>query len=415
MKICIDTSVLLDAPDALFAFEECEIILPYVVLTELENNKNRLDYAGKHARQAIRYLESIRSEGSFTTGVPLPNKGSIRIVVDNIYNPSELHDDIIIRCAEQHCDVLYTNDIAMRVKANARDITTKEYIKTTNAIKQALIYSGVATMQITPKQIDKLYDRKRLKVRSEDLYQNQFVVVKSNNGTSQSALTRYFGNSLVLIHPRNIWDIQAKNTEQNFAIDLLMDPKVNLVTLMGKAGSGKTLLAVAAGLEQVLEKRRYDRIVISRPTESMGKSIGYLPGSLKEKMMPWLKPIADNLSVALGKNQQTINMLIDDETIEVEALNFMRGRSISNAFILIDECQNLGVDELKCIITRAGHNSKIVLTGDIEQIDRQAVANLKHNGLVRVIEQFKKYDLAGHVTLIKGERSRLATVASEIL
>jgi PhoH-like ATPase len=218
-----------------------------------------------------------------------------------------------------------------------------------------------------------------------------------------------------------IGKLDAKNKEQRFALQLLLDPDVKLVTLAGLAGCGKTLLSIAAGLELVLEKKKYKSLVVCRPVQPMGKDIGFLPGTIEEKMEPWVAPIKDNLRFLLsasGKRsrniEETLNMYFDDGTIEVEAMTFIRGRSISNAFMIIDEAQNLNAHELKTILTRVGEGTKIVLTGDIEQIDNTYVDSLS-NGLTVAIEKFKDHEISGHVTLTKGERSELATLAAKIL
>ena len=212
------------------------------------------------------------------------------------------------------------------------------------------------------------------------------------------------------------FNVNPRNKEQSFAFDLLFDPEIPLVSLIGRAGSGKTLMAIAAGMEQVLGhgQRVYDRLIISRPVQPMGKDIGFLPGTMEEKMLPWLKPIEDNIRYAIGDNNVKLKEYMDIGKLEVEALTYIRGRSISNSFVIIDEAQNLTAHEVKTIITRIGENTKIVLTGDIEQIDN-VYTNETSNGLAYAVEKFKDSELSGHVTFRKGERSKLATAASKIL
>jgi PhoH-like ATPase len=244
----------------------------------------------------------------------------------------------------------------------------------------------------------------------------------SNINEKKTALARFYNHAMPLKringeYKKGIWGIKPRNKEQNFALDLLMDPKVSIITLVGKAGSGKTLLAIAAGLAQVVESDQeapYRRLVVSRPIQPMGKDIGYLPGTLEEKMAPWLAPIQDNLQYLMGNDKETLKMYTDNGTIEIEALTYIRGRSIANAFMIIDEAQNLTAHELKTILTRVGENTKIVLTGDVEQIDNVYVDETS-NGLTYAVEKLKNHELSGHVVLIKGERSKVATLAAKIL
>ena len=213
----------------------------------------------------------------------------------------------------------------------------------------------------------------------------------------------------------NIWGIDARNKEQSFALELLMDPDVEVVSLIGQAGSGKTLLAVAAGLEQVLgDDNEYKKLIVSRPIQPLGKDIGFLPGTLEEKMDPWLMPIKDNLEFLLGNDRDTVKMYFEKGVIEIEAITYIRGRSITNAFIIIDEAQNLTRHELKTILTRVGEGTKIILTGDIEQIDNIYIDETS-NGLTYAVEKFKEHEISGHITLQKGERSKVATLAAKIL
>ena len=244
----------------------------------------------------------------------------------------------------------------------------------------------------------------------------------SNTNEKKTALARYSGPEMALKKiskfKKGIWGVNSRNKEQLFALDLLMDPEVPVVTLVGKAGSGKTLCAIAAGLEQVMGdssgNKKYKRMIVSRPVQPLGKDIGFLPGSLEDKMTPWLIPIQDNLKFLMGDDRTTLDMYMEKGMIEIEALTYIRGRSISNAFIIIDEAQNLSSHELKTIITRVGEGTKIVLTGDIEQIDSPFVDETT-NGLTYAIEKFKNHTLAGHVTLQKGERSKVASLAARIL
>ena len=240
----------------------------------------------------------------------------------------------------------------------------------------------------------------------------------SNSNEKKTALARFINYETKLekiIESKDaIWGLRARNKEQTFALNLLADHEVPIITLVGKAGCGKTLLAIAAGLDQVLEQQKYKKLIVSRPVQPLGKDIGYLPGTMEEKMRPWLMPIQDNIDFLLNGQKSSMEMFFEDGTIQIEALTYIRGRSISNAFVIIDEAQNLTIHELKTIITRVGENTKIVLTGDIEQID-SVYLDATSNGLSYAVEKFKNHGLAGHITLLKGERSKVATLASKIL
>jgi PhoH-like ATPase len=248
---------------------------------------------------------------------------------------------------------------------------------------------------------------------------NEFVMLVSNQNEKKTALGRFisYERPIKLLNSgkkRNLWGLKPRNKEQIFAIDLLEDKNINVVTLVGKAGCGKTLLAIAAGLSQVVEKEIYSRLVVSRPIQPMGRDIGFLPGTMEEKMAPWVAPIRDNLEFLMANDKTTLETYLDRGKIEVEALTYIRGRSIANAFIIIDEAQNLTAHELKTILTRVGENTKIILTGDIEQIDNVYLDETS-NGLTHAVEKFKSFDISGHITLRKGERSKVATIAAKIL
>jgi len=250
------------------------------------------------------------------------------------------------------------------------------------------------------------------------LYSNQYVMLVSNSNDKKTALARFnlYSEPLMKMYKMEpVWDIIPRNKEQTFALELLMDPEVQVVSLIGQAGSGKTLLAVAAGLEQVLgESSEYKKLIVSRPIQPLGKDIGFLPGTLEEKMDPWLMPIKDNLEFLLGNDRGVVQDYFEKGVIEIEAITYIRGRSITNAFIIIDEAQNLTRHELKTILTRVGEGTKIILTGDIEQIDNIYIDETS-NGLTYAVEKFKNYDISGHITLQKGERSKVATLAAKIL
>ena len=290
-----------------------------------------------------------------------------------------------------------------------------------NTKNESKLYSGFVKHLVDDQLIDQFYEGEEITLEKEDgkFSSNEFVMLVSNSNDKKTALARFINYSSPLKKIRDYkgkgpWGLNPRNKEQMFAFDLLMDENVPIITLIGKAGCGKTLLAIAAGLEQVLEKDIYKKLVVSRPVQPLGKDIGYLPGTMEEKMRPWLMPIQDNLDFLMNGKKSNMDMFFENGTIQVEALTYIRGRSISNAFIIIDEAQNLTMHELKTIITRVGENTKIILTGDIEQID-SVYLDATSNGLSYAVEKFKPHEISGHVTLVKGERSKVATLASKVL
>jgi len=437
----LDTSVYLTDADSIFKFDNHDIFIPLKVLEEIDKHKKRQDMVGINARKIIRTLDSLREKGSLQKGVRLnKGKGIIKVMSydclkDTLF-PADLDlsipDHIIIATAlavrEQSTrrkTIVVARDINMRVICDAIGIEAQDYLTEKAITSSDELYQGFTTIAVDDQLIDRFYAGEEIYLEEEELeeplFANQYLMMVSNANPKKSALARF--ESLhdplhKVVHERiSDWKINARNKEQAFAIDLLMDPSVKIVSLVGRAGSGKTLLAIAAGLQQTLGLRGenpYTRLIVSRPVQPMGKDIGFLPGSLQEKMLPWLMPIQDNLQHLLGNNKTALEMYIENGKIEIEALTYIRGRSISNAYIIIDEAQNLTKHEIKTIITRIGEGTKIVLTGDIEQIDSVYV-NETTNGLAHTVEKFKQYPIAGHVTFKKGERSDVATLASKVL
>ena len=447
----IDTNILLSDPEALFSFQEHNIVLPLIVIEELDRHKDRQDEVGRNARETIRKISQlINSNKNLKTGIQLENsEGNLRILSiedlrkensnsDNLL-PEELKiresgDNSIINFYKEFSNVhkeenliLVTRDTLLRIKCVVLGIECEDYRKEQATKSISSLYSGVKTIE-GEFDIDGFYEDKAIDLTDEELekaklFPNQFVVLK-NEQDGKTGLGRYVSSSepiYLIDDTMKAGKLEAKNKEQRFALSLLLDPDVKLITLAGVAGCGKTLISIAAGLEQVLEKKRYKSLVVLRPVQPVGKDIGFLPGTLQEKMEPWIAPIKDNLRFLLSNSgkrsrnvEDTIAMYFEDGTIEVEAMTFIRGRSISNAFMIIDEAQNLNLHELKTILTRVGEGTKIVLTGDVEQIDNTYVDSLS-NGLTIAIERFKDENIAGHVTLVKGERSVLASMAASKL
>lgn len=437
----IDTSACLTDAQCIYAYGVHDIVIPMKVLEEIDNHKKRQDSVGSNARGIIRMLDSLRESGSLHAGVSLgADKGTLKVVRAIPANlPSGFTmddaDHVIMGVAWELNNkfpetkvILVSRDINMRVMTDSLGITSEEYIENRVVDEENGLYTGFKEIEMSEMEIDMFYKDGHLMIAEEemeenDIKENDSVMLKSEINEKKTALCRYKNGKFMKIRDYNkagVWGVRARNKEQAFAFDLLMDQNIPLVSLVGKAGSGKTLMAIAAAISQTIQdpfdpkENLYKKIVLSRPVQPMGKDIGYLPGTMEEKMHPWLMPLQDNLQFLLGNDQATLEDYMDKGVIEIEALAYIRGRSISNAFIIIDEAQNLSLHEIKTILTRVGENTKIVLTGDVEQIDNVYV-NQTSNGLVHAVEKFKDYDLAGHITLQKGERSALATLSSKIL
>ena len=461
----LDTNVLLSDPNSIHAFEENDVIIPMAVLEELDRHKGRPDEVGRNGRQVSRTLDDMREKGgSLVNGVPTRSGGTVKIVsinADTLQDlPVELRelkvDNLIIGMMKRltndaHGDkgkapILVSKDINVRIKCDSLGILCEDYRKMRVAEDTQKFYRGVEVIELEEELVDYFYHHGKLDLpatsKPAHLYPNQIVVLKNtkNGQTTKSALAKCVDPTKPLVPVTKIeqaFGLTPRNKEQAFSLDLLFDENIKLLTLVGPSGTGKTLLALAAGLEQLRGlgnpvTARYDKLIVTRPVQPVGKDIGFLPGSLEEKMEPWIAPIRDNLNFLMdtkrnrpkrkrsgGDKQSTddnmyLKLMQERGLIEIEAITFIRGRSIPNALIVIDEAQNLSMHELKTIITRVGDGTKIILTGDIEQIDNVHV-DVFTNGLTYAVERFKEHPIAGHVTLIKGERSELATLASKIL
>jgi len=430
----LDTSVCLTDANCIRSYGNNDIVLPLKVLEEIDNNKKRQDGCGTNARTIIRNLDALREKGSLSKGVRI-DKGKGLICVKMVKKeglPEDLDlrvpDNEIISVALNQKNenpkrkvIVVTRDINMRVKCDSLGLTTEDF-QSDQVVKDTdNIYTGFVTHLVDEPILDQFYAGEDVFIDKEELNlnPNQFLMLVSNQNEKKTALGRFtcYSEPIKLLNSnskRNIWGLKPRNKEQIFAMDLLEDEKINVITLVGKAGCGKTLLAIAAGLSQVVEKGTYSRLVVSRPIQPMGRDIGYLPGSMEEKMSPWVAPIKDNLEFLMANDKSALETYMKQGRIEVEALTYIRGRSIANAFIIIDEAQNLTAHELKTILTRVGENTKIVLTGDIEQIDNVYLDETS-NGLTHAVEKFKSFEVSGHVTLLRGERSKVATIASKIL
>lgn len=433
----LDTNVLLSDSNSIFSFEKCEIVIPLIVLEEIDRIKGYPDDRGRSARQVSRTLDDLRKDGNLNQGVKIERSDSLLRVTSfdpkSVKNlPFELQDmskadNVIIASAlyesqKKKSQVrLVSKDINVRIKCDALGLASDDYTKLRILDDDSTFYSGYESIDVDAATIDAICSQGWVQYE-HNFCPNHYLNLRAPGGGNATVLARAKepGYLVKIKEIESAFGLKPRNLEQRFSLDLLYDNSVKLVTLCGASGTGKTLLAVAAGMQHVLEHpARYDRLIITRPVQPVGKDIGFLPGTLQEKMEPWIAPIKDNLdflcrSKKTRKDEPYLDLLLRNKKIEIEAITYIRGRSIPNSYIIIDEAQNLSLHELKTIITRVGDGTKIVLTGDLEQIDNNHV-DIFTNGLTYAVESFKDYRISGHITLTKGERSELATLASKIL
>ena len=438
----LDTNVLLHDPNALFAFGANEVIIPAVVLEEMDSKKRNADEIGRNARTVSRQLDRLREEGHLHSGVPLHNGGRLTVelnhrsfvMVQEMFGEITNDNRILAVALNYHSEqqqtdapaevILVSKDVLVRIKADVLGLHTEDYISDRTVQSGDDLYGGSVTLFVHPGVIDEFYSYRFLQVKSlqlkTTLQPHEFVILKDSMGTSKSALLKVNADASKLeplfLSNDPVWGITARNAQQRMALELLLNDDIPLVTMAGKAGTGKTLLALAAGLLKVEDDRKYKKLLIARPVVPMGKDIGYLPGEKEEKLRPWMQPIYDNLEFLFDtkKAGDIEKILLGMGNIQVEALTYIRGRSIPGQFIIIDEAQNLSRHEVKTIVSRVGEGSKIVLMGDPAQIDHPYLDSTS-NGLTYLVERFKSESISGHITLEKGERSRLAQLAADLL
>ncbi len=432
----LDTNVLLHDPQALFRFEDNDVVIPMTVIEEIDRFKKDLSETGRNARQFSRLMDRLRDKAKLVEGVELEHGGHLKVELYTEESlkglPPELQNDrgdnrILAVALDLKksctCPVIFvTKDTNLRIKADAVGLTAEDY--TSDKVSIDDLYSGTVEVMITREDVDRFYGQGYIEIE-EEYHPNQCLTLIDAANPSHTALARYSyaqkrAIPLIRSPKEGIWGIHPRNREQQFAFDLLLNEDVQLVTLVGKAGTGKTLLAIAAGLLKSADEGSYSRLLVSRPVFPLGRDLGFLPGDVEEKLSPWMQPIFDNVELLLGaveehgKRKRGYKELVDLGILEIEPLTYIRGRSIPKQYMIVDEAQNLTPHEIKTIITRAGEGTKIVLTGDPYQIDNPYIDS-SSNGLTYVVEKFKGQEIAGHVTLTKGERSCLAELAANLL
>ncbi|HEX4405298.1 MAG TPA: PhoH family protein [Polyangia bacterium] len=431
----LDTNILLHDPRAITQFADNEVVIPIFVIEEIDNFKKEASELGRNAREIARLLDQLRADGArLSDGAPLPNGGRLRVAsaarsVPTTLRESQIADYLILMTALDVRDankgdptIFVTKDVNLRIRADSLGLISMDFEAEKIDIDE--LYSGMIELPVSGADVDTFYSQNTLDLAESTLKANQYVLLRDREAASHSALGRFDGLTKKLVPLRKIkegiWGIRPRNKEQHCALDLLLADDIKLVTLVGKAGTGKTMLALAAGLQKVVEEQLYVKMLVSRPIFPLGRDVGYLPGTIEDKLNPWMQPIYDNVEYLMGlskterKSGRSYQELIDMGFVEIEPLTYIRGRSIPNQFIIVDEAQNLTPHEVKTIITRVGESTKIILTGDPYQIDNPYV-DATSNGLTTVVEKFKGEAVAGHVTLSKGERSALAELASNVL
>ncbi len=458
----IDSNVLMHDPTALFRFQEHDLFIPMMVLEELDNNKKGHSEVARNARQTSRFIDELMGRASkeeIEQGISLDlykinddddeknETGCLffqTLAYPNTlpdYLPGSLPDNNILGTAlalkekfDSHSITLVTKDINMRIKASILGLHSEDYHNDKVLEDVELLYKGNCELEANfwdnhGKELDSWVEEGHTYYRLhgpevENWIPSQFIYTEAGDF---EAIVREIKDDTAIIetthdytsHEHSVWGIHARNREQNFALNLLMDPEIDFVSLLGMAGTGKTLLTLAAGLEQTLEQKRYTEIIMTRVTVPVGEDIGYLPGTEEEKMAPWMGALMDNLEFLTDTDQggdwgKAATQDLLSKRIKIRSVNFMRGRTFLNRFIIIDEAQNLTSKQLKTLITRAGPGTKVVCLGNIAQIDTPYLSETT-SGLTYVVDRFKGWNHSGHITLVRGERSRLADHSSEVL
>jgi len=429
----IDTNVLVHDPECIKKFKDNDVVIPLSVLEELDSLKRHADEVGKNAREMMRYIDSLKDEtGNFHSGVILKEGPRVRIFLDTKLEKVEGFPLPLDRSSNKFLQIAFvlreygeavvivSKDFVTRVKAEAMGIEAEDYENLKTSYEE--MYRGIRKVETTKKDIDLFYKDGTLPSLEGGFRPNEYALLTSlENASAVCKFNEKHKKLEPLIQiSRDIWGIQPLNIEQRCAIDLLLRDDIQLVTLIGPAGTGKTLLALACGMKKVFDDHIYSRILISRPIVPLGKDIGYLPGTKEEKLYHWMQPIYDNLEFLCsttsgeGNGAATLEFIMESKKIEMEAVTYIRGRSLPKMYMIIDEAQNLTPHEVKTIISRAGKGTKVILTGDPTQIDNPYL-DKDSNGLTYTVGKFKNHRIFGHMFLEKTERSELASIAAEIL
>jgi len=431
----LDTNVLLHDPRSIFRFDDNHVIIPIYCIEEVDQFKKEGSERGRNARQIARSLDDLREKGgSLAKGVDLDTGGTLKVLVParRPELPSGLDkasmDNAILQCAFQAREqgdnlptVFVTMDTNLRIRADALGMVAQNYEN--QRVDSGDQDTGIDELEVEPEVLEKFFEDGFIEPPAgSKMTANLSVLLRSRGNPQQTGLGRFDANKGAIhtlrVPREGVMGVRARNKEQSFALDILLDDSIRLVTLVGKAGTGKTLLALAAGLKRTVEDATYTRMLVSRPIMPLGKDLGYLPGDVDEKLNPWMQPIFDNLeflfSSGTRRGPRAYAELLESGQLQVEPLTYIRGRSLPQQYMIVDEAQNLTPHEVKTIITRSGDGTKIVLTGDPQQIDNPYVDSAS-NGLSMAADRFRGEKLAAHIVLTKGERSDLADLAADKL
>jgi len=437
----LDTNILLTNPNSIFQFDDNDIVIPISVIEEIDHFKSDQSENGRNAREVSRIIDKLRQRGTLSLGIKIfedrKDSGSLFVNLEpnNEVMPSGLRrntdNQLLVlaislqkRLKDEKRVIIVTKDTNLRIKADAFGLPAENY--SADKVDISHLYTGIETVKVSTSLVNEFYAKREIQVDRDDLYPNQYIILQDEGDENQSVYGIYdkVNKSIRMLEGSTdgIWGIFPRNVEQTFALDALLNDEIKIVTLTGGAGTGKTLLAIAAGLHKTTDEDQYQKILVSRPIFPLGRDVGFLPGDLDEKLNPWMQPIYDNLELLLSGSMssrqkrlsKSYEELINQNILAVEPLTYIRGRSLPNQFFVVDEAQNLTPHEIKTILTRAGDGTKIVLTGDPYQIDHPYI-DAESNGLTYVIQRLKNENLAAHIKLSTGERSELASIAAKLL